>query len=134
VCESVCVRMCVCVCVSVCVWVCVLHLAVTVTLYHHYFCSKPSVFTYNLIRCLQWMFNSWPDLRISQTNCSLGPHITRGLSKGASRNKLNIFVNNKKVPTPIKSIYIYNVSSYTFSAGNKKKIIKPEISRWREFC
>ena len=62
---------------------CVLHLAVTVTLYHHYVCSETSIFTYNLILCLQCIFISGPDFCINQTNCSLGPHIKRGLSEGA---------------------------------------------------
>jgi len=30
------------------------------------------------IRCLQWIFISWPDLCINQTNCSLRSHIIRG--------------------------------------------------------
>jgi hypothetical protein len=93
----VCVCECVCVCVSVCVWVsvCVLHLAVTVTLNRHSVCSQNSIFTYNSIRRLQWIFISGPDLCISWTNFSLGPHTIRGLSEGASLHKLNIFVNNK---------------------------------------
>ena len=54
-------------------------------------------------QCLLWIFISWPDLCISQTNCSLGPHIIRGLSDGASVNKLNILVNNKKLQRLLKS-------------------------------
>ena len=61
---------CVCVSVFVCVCVCVLHLAPTVTLYHQYARSENSKFTYNLIRFLQCIFISLPDLCINQTNCS----------------------------------------------------------------
>ena len=72
------------------VCVCLLHLAVTVTLYQHYVCSQPPIFTYNLLSCLQWIFISGPDFCISWTNCSLGPHIIRGINEGASLKKLNI--------------------------------------------
>jgi len=54
-------------------------------------------------QCLLCIFISGPYLCINQTNCSLGPHIIRGLSDGASVNKLNILVNNKKLQRLLKS-------------------------------
>ena len=83
VCVSLCVSVCEIGCDWLCVWVCgrvsVLHLALTVTLYQHYVCSETSIFTYNLILYIELISISGTNLCISQTNCSLAPHIIRDL-------------------------------------------------------